>query len=288
LKSVVEGGELAGYEAKSETLDFGTNSVFSMEKNCEDRNRTAPFPFCGNRFEFRAVGSSQNIAWPLALVNTAVADSLKVMADALESGKSIKEVVQETLSKHMRVIFNGNGYSSEWPIEAKKRGLWELPQTIDALKVFNSEKNQTLFESAKIFTKHELECRTEIEYENYTKAIQIEADCLLNMINQAVLPGCATDLKNLENSSSKTVKQLFEEKDELYFQLYTENKKLKQTIDSFPSNGSGKEQAEYAATELKSKLNSVRAIADKIEKVLPSSLYPFPNYETILYDHHSN
>ena len=287
LKAVIDGGDLKGIATTTEELDFGTKSVVSMQKNAEDRNRTAPFPFCGNRFEFRAVGSSQNIAWPLTMVNTAMADSINVMADAIESGKSVKEVVQDVLSKHMKVIFNGNGYSSEWPIEAKKRGLWDLPQTIDALAVFNSQKNQILFEKTKVFTKHELECRTEIEYENYIKAIQIEANSLSNMINQGILPSCAKDLKNLENSSSKTVKQLFEEKDELYYKLYTESKNLEKSILSFPEEKELKDQAVYAAKTLKSNMDSLRSIADQIEKVLPTELYPFPTYEQILYDHHS-
>eukprot|EP01080_Neovahlkampfia_damariscottae_P007957 gene7958-12424_t len=287
LKSIINGGDLKGYSAKTEELDFGVESVVPMNKNAEDRNRTAPFPFCGNRFEFRAVGSTQNIAWPLAMVNTAVSESLCVMADALESGKSIKDVVKETLTQHMRVIFNGNGYSSEWPIEATKRGLWNLPQTVDALAVFNSDKNQKLFEKTKVFTKHELECRTEIEYENYIKAIQIEANCLSNMMNQAILPSCAKDLKNLENSSSKTVKQLFEEKDELYFKLFAEAKNLQNALSSFPEEKELKDQATYAAKTLKTHMNTVRQLTDSVEKVLPTELYPYPNYEQILYDHHS-
>ena len=146
LKEILENdGPLEGYGSKSESLNFGTKSILEMEKNIEDRNRTAPFPFCGNRFEFRAVGSLQNIAWPLTLVNAAMTDSMSAMSDLIESGKTPKDAVKEMLGKHMRVIFNGNGYSSEWPIEAKKRGLWDLPQTVDALGAFNSEKNEKLF-----------------------------------------------------------------------------------------------------------------------------------------------
>jgi glutamine synthetase len=287
LKSIVNDGPLEGYGAKTETLDFQTNAIMNIEKNIEDRNRTAPFPFCGNRFEFRAVGSSQNIAWPLMLVNAAFTDSMSAMSDLIESGKSPKEAVKQTLKKHMRVIFNGNGYSSEWPIEAKKRGLWNLPQSVDAIGVFNSEKNQKLFESTKVFTKEELAARTDVLYENYIKAILCEVDCLLNMVSTGILAACATDLKTCDSSKSETLQLLFKEKDSLYASLYKENAKLKQMYEKFPSDADHATQAKYASNDLKTQMLEVRNICDKVELTLPADLYPFPKYENIFYDHHS-
>merc|ERR1719240_1482763 len=157
LKKVVEGGPLAGYGEETTTIDFGSDAVSPITANMEDRNRTAPFPFCGNRFEFRAVGSTQNIAFPLSIVNTAYAESMAALSDRIEGGESVRDAVANTFKENIDVIFNGDGYSEEWPIEAEKRGLKNLRNTYEAAAEMNSDKNKTLFESMDVFTVEELE-----------------------------------------------------------------------------------------------------------------------------------
>merc|ERR1712100_924283 len=134
LKSIIEGGPLAGYDPSSASLlPFGTNAVEAVPAAMEDRNRTAPLPFCGNRFEFRAVGSSQNIAFPMTVLNTTVADGCAAISDLIEGGLSPRDAVAQVLKENNRAIFNGNGYSDEWPVEAAERGLLNLKNTPEAL-----------------------------------------------------------------------------------------------------------------------------------------------------------
>merc|ERR1719502_1388941 len=189
LKQVVDGGPLAGYGLDKGEITFGSRSVSPIMANLEDRNRTAPFPFCGNRFEFRAVGSSQDIGYPLAILNTAYAESMEVLADAIEAnGGDARAATADMLKEHWRIIFNGNGYSEEWAEEAARRGLPNLKNTVDALDTLTSEKNENLFESQQVFSKKELHARQEIAYEAYTNALTIEANTLLDMMETGVIP----------------------------------------------------------------------------------------------------
>merc|ERR1712000_708757 len=121
LQKVIGGGELHGYGEQNISVDFGSNNVSPLTVNLEDRNRTAPFPFCGNRFEFRAVGSSQNIGFPLTVVNTAVAESMAALSESIEGGMSPRDATAKMFEEHRAVVFNGNGYGDAWPVEAKKR-----------------------------------------------------------------------------------------------------------------------------------------------------------------------
>eukprot|EP01080_Neovahlkampfia_damariscottae_P007829 gene7829-12303_t len=288
LREIIEkDSKISGYGSKKESLNFGTQSVLEMKKNIEDRNRTASFPLCANRFEFRAVGSSQNISWPLTMINATVSDSIAILCDKIEGGTSVNQSIKEMLSENMNVIFNGDGYSEEWKQEASKRKLWNLPHCIDALEQLDSPKNQELFQKSKIFTKHELEARKEILIDNYVKTMLIEVDCLIKMVSQDILPACIKDLKSIENSTSKLIKKTFQQKDVLYSSLEEENSKLiSMFLEKYPKDEDLSIQGKYISNELKNQMNVVRDICDQIEKILPSKLYPYPNYEKILYEHH--
>lgn len=286
LNEIMEGGPLHGYGLQQVRLDSGTNSVAHIKKTVEDRNRTAPFPFCGNRWEFRAVGSSQNIALPLSLINAVVADSMARASEMLESGKSKKEVVVAFLKEHSKIIFNGNGYSEEWIKEAKNRKLWILPQTVDALKEFTSPKNIKLLSDMKIFDRHELEGRAHILYENYIKQIEIEASCLLEMMKTGMIPACVKDLSKLDDLKFRFTEQLRKEKDELYSRLLKETKILQDRRDSFPKKESLAKQADYCSQDIVPQMKVVRDVCDAIEAVLPRELYPYPKYSQLLYEHH--
>eukprot|EP00697_Spironema_sp_BW2_P008162 gnl/Spiro4/22673_TR11186_c0_g1_i1.p1 gnl/Spiro4/22673_TR11186_c0_g1~~gnl/Spiro4/22673_TR11186_c0_g1_i1.p1 ORF type:complete len:609 (-),score=194.19 gnl/Spiro4/22673_TR11186_c0_g1_i1:531-2357(-) len=166
IKRVVAGDDLPGYSSASySTLEFGTNAVPSLMRPREDRNRTAPFPFCGNRWEFRAVGSSQNIALPLMILNTIVADSMLALAKDLENGRPLRDAVANLFKQHQRVIFNGNGYSPEWHAEAARRGLPNLQNSVDATATFASDKNKQLFASMKVLGPEEVDARQTILFE---------------------------------------------------------------------------------------------------------------------------
>merc|ERR1711972_1052737 len=142
VDKIIGGGPLLGYKAEKSTADPKAAAAMPAVCGVEDRNRTAPFPFCGNRFEFRAVGSSQNIATPLAYLNTAVAAGCAYISEKIEGGMAPRDAIAATLKENMHVIFNGNGYSDEWPVEAAKRGLPNLKDTPSALATFDSEKKQ--------------------------------------------------------------------------------------------------------------------------------------------------
>jgi len=287
LNAILNGGSLEGYGDQSAILNFGSRSVFEQKKNVEDRNRTASFPFCGNRFEFRAVGSSQNIAWPLALLNTSISDSLSVMAGMMDKGMSVKDTIVSILKDHMKAVFTGNGYSQEWREEAKKRELWILPTTVDALAQLNSEKNIKLFESQKILRPRELEYTSHVLYENYIKTIQLEVHCLLNMITTSIIPACMEDLELVGKVKNyKAFSKIHDDKEALYENLVTMNDKLYELYSHFPEKESLVKQAEYCSTVLMGKMAKVREVVDTCEKLCTHKFWPYSKYENILYDHH--
>merc|ERR1712232_1377536 len=151
VDSVIAGGDLLGYKAEKKLQSSGSAAAMGIEANVEDRNRTAPFPFCGNRFEFRAVGSSQNCSFPVMICNTMMSAGMDELSSRIEGGKSVKDAVAEMYKENRHVIFTGNGYSAEWPEEAKKRGLPNLNTTPLAIAQWASEKNKAIFEKLQIF-----------------------------------------------------------------------------------------------------------------------------------------
>jgi glutamine synthetase len=280
LQKVVDGGELHGYGEQNISVDFGTNNVSPLNVNLEDRNRTAPFPFCGNRFEFRAVGSTQNCGYPLAIVNAAMAESMEVLADAIEGGKSPRDAVADMLQEHWQIIFNGDGYSEEWPIEAASRGLPNLKNTVDAVETLTSSKNQQLFESQKIFTPTELHARQEIQFEKYTNDLTIEANCMIDMLETGVLPACAKDLQTYHNTN------LGVKRAAVYGELEAATDALTELYNNLPDeNANG--QARYCVDVLKPQMEVVRELSDTAERLVAADLWPFPKYSEILFHHHS-
>jgi glutamine synthetase len=280
LQSVVDGGELHGYGQEQMSLEFGSKNVGSLRVPVEDRNRTAPFPFCGNRFEFRAVGSSQNCGYPLAIVNTAMAESMGILADAIEGGKSPRDAVADMLKEHWQVIFNGNGYSDEWPVEAAKRGLPNLRNTVDAVETLTASKNEKLFESQGVFSPTELKARQEIQFEKYTNDLTIEANCLINMLETGILPACAKDLQVFAGSS------LGSKRAALYGELEAASDKLTDLYMDLPDGDAGT-QARYCVNVIKPQMEVVRELSDTAERLVSAELWPYPKYSEILYDHHS-
>jgi glutamine synthetase len=175
-------------KAEKKLAEPGAKAAMGAPCGVEDRNRTAPFPFCGNRFEFRAVGSSQNCSFPIAIVNTVMASGMATLASLIENGMSYRDAVAQMYKDNRSVIFTGNGYSAEWPVEAAKRGLPNLNTTPLALPTFNSEKAKKVFNDMGVFTDEETDARQEVMYENYNTVLSIEVETLIMMVETGILP----------------------------------------------------------------------------------------------------
>lgn len=190
-----------------EKMEIGVHVLPSFPKDTTDRNRTSPFAFTGNKFEFRSLGSSQSISGPNIILNTIVAEELKQFADELEGAEDftekLNELIKKTIKEHKRIIFNGDGYSDEWKAEAKKRGLLNLKTTVDALPTFLAPKNVELFTKHKIFTEKEMESRYEILLETYSKVINIEGLTMVDMAKKQILPAVNSYIGNLASTAKK-------------------------------------------------------------------------------------
>merc|ERR1711972_1152707 len=194
VDAIIAGGPILGYRAEKSAADPKAAAAMPAVCGVEDRNRTAPFPFCGNRFEFRAVGSSQNCSFPIAICNTIMASGMAALSDLIEGGMSHRDAVAKMFEDNRRVIFTGNGYSAEWPAEAAKRGLSNLNTTPKAIKTWSQYKNTKVFEAMGIFSPEETEARSEIMYEAYNTTLCIEAQTMIDMVQSGILPACSKDL----------------------------------------------------------------------------------------------
>jgi glutamine synthetase len=280
VDNIIKGGELLGYVAEKKLADPKATAAMGAPCGVEDRNRTAPFPFCGNRFEFRAVGSSQNCSFPIAIVNTVMASGMAALSSLIESGKSHRDAVAQLYQDNRTVIFTGNGYSAEWPTEARKRGLPNLNTTPLAIATFNSNKAKTVFKQMGVFSDEECDARQEVMYENYNTSMTIEASTLVNMVETGILPACAEDLAKYSSAAS-----LVGDRQATYDAIVAETKKLKEVCASVPHELA--KEAAYFCDTVKPQMAKVREAVDKAETLLASGLYPYPTYEEMIYSHHS-
>jgi len=282
IKAVIGGGDLAGYGAAGgDSIGYGTGNIQNVTRGLEDRNRTAPFPFCGNRYEFRAVGSSQNIAMPLAYLNAAVADGCRYLADLIEGGASPRDAVAQVYQENQQCIFNGNGYDPAWLVEAEKRGLPNLHNCVEAWRNFNSAKNVELFTKTGVFTEAEVHARQTVQLEEYANTILIEGQCAINMADTGFLPALAADLNNYGDSG------LCGPRKAVYKQVANTAAELRDVLDQFPDDASAIEQADYCVDSVKTKTAELREIVDTAERLCDGNLWPYPKYEEILFSHHS-
>jgi len=279
LDSVRKGGPLAGYGQATQEINFGNRAVSPINANLEDRNRTAPFPFCGNRFEFRAVGSSQNIALPLTILNTAYAESMGELSSKIEgNGGDVRAAVADTLNEHWPAIFNGNGYSEEWPVEAASRGLKNLRSSVDAWETFTSDKNAKLFSEQGVFNERELHSRQEIALEKISADILIEADVMIDMMNTGVIPACAQDLASYGSSG------LSGSRSETYSALASATAELESMRANVPEDLGA--MARYCQDVLRPQFAVVRELSDRSEGLVQKDLWPYPKYADMLFHHH--
>mmetsp|Transcript_39446 Transcript_39446/g.88281 ORF Transcript_39446/g.88281 Transcript_39446/m.88281 type:complete len:692 (+) Transcript_39446:88-2163(+) len=280
VDTIIAGGPILGYKAEKKLADPKASAAMGAPCGVEDRNRTAPFPFCGNRFEFRAVGSSQNCSFPIAVVNSIMAAGMSALSELIEGGMSHRDAVAKVYKDNRNVIFTGNGYSAEWPVEANKRGLENLNTTPMAVATFACKKNKELFTKLKVMSEEECEARAEVMFENYVTTLAIEVATLISMVETGILPACATDMAMYEG-----MKNLAGDREKVYTSIKTETDKLKKLFDDKPHEL--EKEAEYLCNTIKPQMAAVRTLVDSAEGLMKGDLYPYPKYEAMIYGHHS-
>ncbi len=285
---------------KKVQLDIGAHVLPHFVKDTTDRNRTSPFAFTGNKFEFRMLGSAASVANPNVVLNTAVAEALAQFYTELEGTKpedmeqAVHELIKRAIRKHKKIIFNGNGYTDEWVAEAEKRGLYNLPSTPDCLPQLLADKNVELFTKHHVFTKEELASRYEIKLENYVKTIGIEARTLAEMITKDFLPAVSTYAAEVsKNAAAKksfmaaadtaSEEALVEKLSTAYTSLTAEVTELKTLIDTSFALEDTQKCAEAFHDQVLAKMEDIRTVASDIEALIPDSILSYPTYDQLLF-----
>ena len=281
---------------KREKMKMGADIIPEFRKDNSDRNRTSPFAFTGNKFEFRMLGSASSISDTNVMINTMIADVFEKYADRLEKAKNIEteinEIIKDSVANHKRIIFNGDGYSKEWEEEAEKRGLLNLRSTVDALPRLKSDDNIALFEHHGVFNKAEINSRVDIILENYSKIIHIEALTLVEMMNRDVVPAitaysnllCQTvNNKNLIKADASVEYELLTRLSAANKEIFTLTGQLKMAISSAERSKNVLEKAtEYHDNVLKL-MSDIRKYSDSAESVVPNNYWPYPSYGDLLF-----
>ena len=278
-------------------MKMGVDSLPSFSKDNTDRNRTSPFAFTGNKFEFRMVGSSASIADANTIINTIVAEELKQFADELEAAENFDDalhaLIKRTLTEHSRVIFNGDGYSREWEEEAARRGLPNLPSTVDCLPYLLDPKNIKVFADHGVFTESEIRSRYEIELENYIKHVTIEGRTALDMLRQEILPAALTyeaelvEIARRKDAIGKAANgmenNLLDRISGLMATLYEKTDDLESDLEQIPEQGDSLAKAVFLHKTLLADMDAARRIADRLESITARKYWPFPTYSDLLF-----
>jgi len=276
-------GEEVTYEDGSQLQEFGIGYLPSFKRQACDRNRTSPIAFCGNRFEFRAVGSSVNTAWSTTVLNAITAESMQYLADEIEkavaAGEKPFSVISKTLREHQCVIFNGDGYSAEWPVEAERRGLLNIPNTASALPALSTERAQNLFQSQNILTNEELEVRRNVFYDNFNLDLQVELRCMIQLCKGNVLPAVYRHQSKMgEYASEASMKKLTALSHKLREQVTTLSD-LETQAEGIQDNVA---LAEFMQNSVRPELEAVRTTCDDLESLVDASCWQLPTYHQML------
>ncbi len=296
VKQLVETG-VASSAKKGEKLATGVSTLPDFVKDATDRNRTSPFAFTGNKFEFRTVGSSDSIASPNTTINAIVAEAFCEAADRLEKAEdfdmAVHDLIKEYMTKHQRILFSGNGYSKEWYEEAMRRGLPNIQSTIEAAPTLTTDKAVKLFEKFGIFTRVELESREEIIYETYAKTINIEALTMIDMAGKDIIPAVAAYTGELANTVV-TVKEagapataqteLLVEVDSLLAEAKKALKHLEECTVHANKIENAKERAFYYKDVVDVAMTALRKPVDKLEMLVDSDIWPMPTYGELMFE----
>ncbi len=297
LQAIEDG---TAYRTQVREFEIGVNALPSFPKDSTDRNRTSPFAFTGNRFEFRMVGSSDNIACPNFLLNAIVAEELSWFTEKLEPfagtegfERAVKDLLREVLQKHRRIIFNGDGYSEAWVQEAARRGLPNYASTVDAMPHYTDEKNVELLSKFGIFTPDEVKARTEIHLEKYSKTLRIEARTMVEMARTQLIPAtlryvrelCDTlALKKQLGYSAFTEDELARKLSDLADAFYISAQELEQRVNRACEVKEILEQARFFHDHVLDEMERMRTISDTIERIMPRDLWPIPTYSEMIYN----
>ena len=283
---------------EKELLRVGVHTMPKFPKDTTDRNRTSPFAFTGNKFEFRMLGSSASVSGPNTVLNTAVAESLRLFADELEQADNFEvalhELIKRTITNHKRIIFNGNGYDDAWLKEAEKRGLLNLKTTPDAMAYYLSEKNINLFTLHKVYTEKEMRSRHEILTQSYCKLINIEGKTMTDMVKKDILPSVSAYAQSLANtllskkSVSKALDVSYEQETlatvcELQKAAHSGVKALEKALESANTLKDVTVLAEHCKSNTLQAMQQLRAAIDKLEEIVSSDYWPFPTYGDLLF-----
>ena len=294
IDSIVNASKYENHAA--EPMRLGVHILPKFPKDSTDRNRTSPFAFTGNKFEFRSLGSNQSISGPNVVLNTIIADTLMRMADELEKADdfttAVDELIRRTLRSHMRIIFNGNGYDQSWREEAARRGLLELPTTVDALPYYVHRKNLDLFERQGVFSAEEVYSRYEVKLEKYVKVIDIEALSMVDMARQLILPAAlrysrvisqeAEAKAKLGFTALNVEKSLLETLDREMNRLYENTFALEKAVADTRSISDMLEKARFTRDRILPVMAELRAAGDTLESVIGKEYWPMPTYQELL------
>ena len=277
-------------------LKTGASTLPDLNKDATDRNRTSPFAFTGNKFEFRMVGSADSIAPANVVLNTIVAESFKEIADELEGSEDMQMAVHDMIKKlftdHHRVVFNGNGYSDEWVAEAERRGLPNIKSMVEAVGSLVKPETVKMFEGFGVFTEAELKSRAEIKYEAYSKAINIEAKTMIDMAGKEIIPAIISYTTELANSvlsvkeagaDASVQADILTEVSGYLKEMKAASAKLAEAVAT-AATFEGKAQAEYFRDTVKVAMDELRAPVDKAEMIVDKEFWPFPSYSELLFE----
>ena len=296
VEQLISTGE-ATHSLKGGKLETGVSTLPDLFKDATDRNRTSPFAFTGNKFEFRMVGSRDSIANPNIVLNTIVAEAFADACDILEKTDdfdlAVHDLIKEYLTENQRIIFNGNGYSDEWVAEAERRGLPNIKSMVEAIPAITTDKAVELFERFSVFTKAELESRAEIQYEAYAKAINIEARTMIDMASKQFLPAFIKYTKTLADTvnavkaagvDASVQTETLKEVSALMAETKVALDNLVKTTADAAAKEEGEVQATYYHKEVVPAMDALRAPVDKLEMIVDKEAWPMPSYGDLIFE----
>ena len=289
---------VATHSLEGGVLETGVKTLPDFEKDATDRNRTSPFAFTGNKFEFRMVGSNDSVSSANVVLNTIVAESFADACDELEKADdvngAIHDLIKRYFSEHQRIIFNGNGYSDEWVKEAERRGLPNIKTMVDAIPAFITDKAVDMFHRFKVYDKNELESRVEVLYETYAKEMNIEARAMIDIASKHIIPAVIKYITSLAHSINEVnavggmdvscQTELLKKCSDLLAQAKEALKALEAAQKKSSTLSEGKEQAEYFKDVVKEAMDQLRRPVDELEMLVDKEMWPMPSYGDLIFE----
>lgn len=298
LSQLIDTGE-AAHSLKGGRLHTGVSTLPDFAKDATDRNRTSPFAFTGNKFEFRMVGSRDSVAAPNVVLNTIVAESFSDACDYLEAAEdfdmAVHDLIKKYASEHQRIVFNGNGYSDEWIEEAKRRGLPHIRTMVESIEYLTTDKTVKLFEKFDVFSRAELESRAEIKYEAYSKAINIESRSMIDIASKHIIPAVIQYVTALASSINQVrqacpaacvqvQEQLLVQASDLLNETKQALERLEKVTDEVADQEEGKEKAYFYLQQVVPAMEALRAPVDNLEMIVDKGMWPMPSYGDLLFE----